>query len=95
MPGRTAAFNQGQTGGGPVASSLDEKSAVLNEQVAGDMARPHSVLAGLPGMSGNGGDEVYKASLLPGGGTLGTSNGASPESFQAAQIHRMYGSNIV
>lgn len=92
MPGRTAAFSQGMLGNPSEAvSSLDEQSAVLNEKVAGEMARPHSVLAGLPGMSGNGMSEEDRQRVLPGGYTLPSQNGIGSDSYDAVNRLRMMG----
>lgn len=89
-PGRTEAFGEGMFGTpGAVASSLNEDSAVFNSKVPGQFT-PHSVLQGLPGMSGNGGDEVAQQRKLPGGYTLPSSNGIGSGDYeQAMRLHML------
>lgn len=89
LPGRTASFQDGMNGTpGSVASGLNEDSAVFNSKVPGQFT-PHSVLAGLPGMSGNGMSEDDKERVLPGGYQLPSANGQSNESYQAARMMRL------
>lgn len=94
LPGRTESFQQGQTGGGPVASSLNEDAAVFNSKVPGSYT-PHSVLQELPGMSGNGMDAASAARRLPGGYVRPSSNGSSTESYEATSMMQLMGRNLV
>jgi hypothetical protein len=79
-PGRTEAFAQGRFGTpGDAASSLEEDAAVFNSKVPGQFT-PHSVLQGLPGMSGNGMSAADAGRLLPGGTRMPSPNGSSDQS---------------
>lgn len=92
LPGRTESFNDGMNGTpGSVASSLNSESAVLNSQVAGTMATPHSVLQGLPGMSQNGMSPDDAARKLPGGYQMPSGNGMSSGGYEQAMRLRLLG----
>ena len=96
LPGRTESFNDGMNGTpGSVASSLNDESAVLNRQVAGEMATPHSVLQGLPGMSGNGMSAEDASRKLPGGYQMPSTNGIASGDYEQAMRLRMVGSGGV
>jgi hypothetical protein len=92
MPGRTEAFSHGVNGTPTmVASGLAEQSAMFNSQVPGRFT-PHSVLQGLPGMSGNGMSEEDAQRKLPGGYTLPSSNGMATGDYDSAMKLRLLGS---
>lgn len=93
LPGRTASFGYGMNGTpGSVASSLNADSARFNDLVGREMLTPHSVLQGLPGMSGNGKSAEDAQRTLPGGYTLPSSNGISSGTYDAAMRLHMLGS---
>lgn len=89
LPGRTESFYHGVDGTpGMVASGLNEDSAVFNSKVPGQFT-PRSVLAGLPGMSGNGMSDADRDRILPGGYRLPSSNGMSSGDYDAAMRLRL------
>lgn len=90
--GRTASFNSGVQGTpDAVASGLAEQSAVFNSQVPGRYT-PHSVLAGIPGLSGNGKSQADAGRTLPGGYTLPSANGMGQDTYETAMKLRLLGS---
>lgn len=92
-PGRTEAFHDGVNGTpAMVASGLSEQSAMFNSKVPGQFT-PHSVLQGLPGMSGNGMSDQDRQRVMPGGYTLPANNGLDPS--EAATRMRLMGRNTI
>lgn len=84
MPGRNASFSDGVQGTpSMVASGLAEQSAIFNSKVPGQFT-PHSVLQGLPGMSGNGMSAEDAQRKMPGGYTLPSSNGMAANDYDTA-----------
>jgi hypothetical protein len=96
--GANDAFNQGQfhtvNPGRPNSFSLtlgdadssadqglDDTSARWNDAV-GQGYEPHSILAGLPGMSGNGMSAADAGRVLPGGAQLPAPDGTSAGTYQ-------------
>lgn len=92
MPGRTESFYDGVNGTpNMIASGLAEQSAKFNDQVGASMLTPHSVLQGIPGMSGNGMSEQDAQRKLPGGYTLPSSNGFASNDYESAMRLRLLG----
>lgn len=93
QPGRSQAFSDGVSGTpGMVASGLSADSEKFNDQV-GQGFTPHSVLQGLPGMSGNGMSSADAERKIPGGFTLPTTNGLDPS--EAATRMRLMGRTTI
>lgn len=93
QPGRTQAFSDGVSGTpSMVASGLDASAAKFNDKV-GQGFTPHSVLQGLPGMSGNGMSSVDAERKIPGGITLPATNGLDPS--EAATRMRLIGRTTI
>lgn len=91
MPGRNASFTDGVQGTpNMVASGLAEQAAIFNSKVPGQFT-PHSVLQGLPGMSGNGMSEQDAQRRLPGGYTLPSGNGMATGDYESAMRLRLLG----
>lgn len=86
--GRTESFHNGVSGTpSMVASGLADESQQFNDKV-GRGFTPHSVLQGFSGMSGNGMSSEEAGRLLPGGMSMGTPNGSSPESYDQSRMLR-------
>lgn len=70
---------------------LDSTSARWNSE-AGTAYTPHSVLAGLQGMSGNGMSQADAGRLLPGGGQMESPNGSAEDTYgESSLLNRVYG----
>ena len=91
LQGRNASFSDGVQGTpGAVASSLNEDSAIFNSKVPGAFT-PRSILAGIPGMSGNGMSAQDASRKLPGGYTMPSGNGIAQGDYESAMRLRMIG----
>lgn len=80
LPSRTTAFGQGSG-----MSSLDQDSARQNSQVPRQFT-PTSVLHQLYLSPNNGNSPTDAQRVLIGGGRLKTSNGESPQSYEAGRF---------
>ena len=82
---------------GDAAGSADQGLADTSERwdaEAGTGYTPHSVLAGLPGMSGNGMSSADAGRVLPGGRQLMSPDGTSQSSYgQASTLQAIYGTD--
>lgn len=83
LPGRTANFEQGMSGGGPVASSLEAASERFNSQVGG--FTPMSVLDAyqVAGFHPNNGNSATDAGRQTPAGPIATTNGYSQRTYDA------------
>lgn len=92
MPGRTEAFSDGVNGTpGMVASGLARESAQFNDKVGRELLTPHSVLQGIPGMSGNGMSAEDASRKILGGYMLPSANGMSSGDYESAMRLRLLG----
>jgi hypothetical protein len=83
QPGRTANFQQGITGGGPVASSLDMESSRQNAQVGGFTTTSVLDAYQMPGFHPNDGNSSIDVQRQTPGGQLPTQNGMATQTYNA------------
>lgn len=89
--GRNASFSDGVSGTpNMVSSGLAEQSAIFNSKVPG-VFTPKSVLAGLPGISGNGMSAADAQRVMPGGYQLPSANGMAQSDYDPTMKMRMLG----
>ena len=81
--GRTAEFRSGQTGGGPVASSLNQQSVKFNSQIPKGFD-PGSVLDAyqLPNFHPQNGNSAFDASRQTPAGQIPTPNSQSMSTWE-------------
>lgn len=100
--GHTPLSNSGR--GNDNSLTLNDSASTADQGLAATSARwnteagtgytPHSVLAGLPGMSGNGMSAAEAERLLPGGRTMPSPNGEGQDTYgSSSELGMLYGSD--